>query len=180
MLKPMLKKDDRRARVLIIFLSVLVFLGVAALSRIELEADLGFDAHIFASINAGINTVVTLLLVWALVEVKRKHYLRHKRIMLSAIILSGLFLISYIMHHLFAGDTSYGGEGPIRYFYYFVLITHILLAGIILPFILFTAYRALTAEYDRHRKLARFTWPLWFYVSFSGVLVYWMISPYYG
>ena len=95
-------------------------------------------------------------------------------------VLSGLFLISYIMHHLFAGDTSYGGEGPIRYFYYFVLITHILLAGIILPFILFTAYRALTAEYDRHRKLARFTWPLWFYVSFSGVLVYWMISPYYG
>lgn len=176
----MLKKDDKRARGLILFLSVLVFLGVAALSRIQVEVDLGFDVHVFASINATINSAVTLLLIWGLVEVKRKQYLRHKRIMLSAILLSVLFFVSYICHHLFAGDTSYGGQGALRYVYYFLLITHILLAGIILPFILFTAYRALTGEYDRHRRLARFTWPLWLYVSFSGVLVYWMISPYYG
>ena len=99
--------------------------------------------------------------------------------MLTAIILSVLFLVSYIAHHLLAGDTVYGGEGSIRYFYYFILITHIILAAIILPFILFTAYRSLTGEYDKHKKLARYTWPLWLYVSVTGVLVYLMISPYY-
>jgi putative membrane protein len=107
--------------------------------------------------------------------------------------LSALFLVSYICHHVLAGDTLFGdinhdkvvdeaekaAAGPLRYFYLVVLLTHIPLAGLILPFILFTAYRALIAEFPRHKKLARITWPVWFYVSMSGVLVYLLISPYY-
>ncbi len=99
--------------------------------------------------------------------------------MMSAMVLSALFLVSYICHHLFAGETSFGGSGSIRYLYFFILITHILLAAIILPFILFTTYRALAGEWKRHKKLARITWPVWIYVSVTGVIVYLMISPYY-
>ena len=114
--------------------------------------------------------------------------------MLTAISLSVLFLLSYIAHHLLAGDTRYGDinhdgivsldektlAGNLRMVYYFILITHIPLAAIILPFILFTAYRALTGEYDKHKKLVRITWPVWFYVAITGVIVYLMISPYYN
>lgn len=111
--------------------------------------------------------------------------------MLFAILLSVLFLVSYICHHLFAGETKFGdtnGDGvlaadeaaaSLRIIYYFILFTHIPLAGIILPFILFTAYRALTGEYEQHKRLTRITWPVWFYVALTGVLVYILISPYY-
>ena len=99
--------------------------------------------------------------------------------MISAIILSCLLLVSYICHHLFTGETKFGGQGTIRYIYYFILGTHIVLAGIILPFILFTAYRAMIGEWPRHKKLARITWPIWLYVAVTGVVVYFMISPYY-
>jgi putative membrane protein len=100
--------------------------------------------------------------------------------MFVAILLSVLFLITYIGHHLLASETKFGGPHDAFYFFYlFILITHIVLATIILPFILFTAYRALTGEYPQHKKLAKFTWPLWLYVSITGVLVYVLISPYY-
>jgi putative membrane protein len=113
--------------------------------------------------------------------------------MINAMVLSVLFLLSYIGHHLLAGETRYGDinhdglvdeaellqAGGLRTLYYFILITHIPLAAIILPFILFTAYRALTGEYEQHKKLTRFTWPVWFYVAVTGVIVYYMISPYY-
>lgn len=180
MLSPLLKKNDKQARLLIYIVSFVVFAAVAILSRVKLEVDLGFDVHVFALINAVINSLVSVLLVAALIAVKNKKYVQHKNIMFAAIILSVLFLISYIAHHLLAGDTMYGGEGGIRYVYYFILITHIFLAAIILPFILFTAYRSLTGEYDKHKKLARYTWPLWLYVSVTGVLVYLFISPYYA
>ena len=180
MLTPLLSKNDKQARLLIYTVSFVVFAAVAILSRVKLEVDLGFDIHVFALINAVINSMVSILLVWALVAVKNKKYVQHKNIMFGAIILSVLFLVSYIAHHLLAGDTVYGGEGNIRYFYYFILITHIFLAAIILPFILFTAYRSLTGEYAKHKKLAKYTWPLWLYVSVTGVLVYLMISPYYN
>ncbi len=180
MLTPVFKKNDKQARLLIYTVSFVVFAAVAVLSKVKLEVDLGFDIHIFAMINAIINSAVSILLVWALVAVKSKKYQLHKNIMLGAIVLSVLFLVSYIAHHLLAGDTVYGGEGSIRYFYFFILITHIFLAAIILPFILFTAYRSLTGEYASHKKLARYTWPLWLYVSVTGVIVYLMISPYYS
>ena len=99
--------------------------------------------------------------------------------MFAAMYLSIIFLISYIAHHLLAGDTKFGGEGTIRYVYFTLLITHIILAAVILPFILFTAYRGLTGEYEKHKKLSRYTWPLWLYVAISGPLVYLLISTYY-
>lgn len=179
MLEPIIEKNDRRAKVLILLLSVVVFVAIVILGRVQIPVGGDFDIHVFAKINAVINTGVSILLIAALVAVKAKNYRLHKRLMLIAMILSVLFLVSYIFHHLFAGDTKFGGEGPIRYFYYTILISHIILAAIILPFILFTAYRAMIAEWPQHRKLARITWPIWLYVSITGVLVYLMISPYY-
>jgi putative membrane protein len=99
--------------------------------------------------------------------------------MLGALVLSILFLVSYIAHHLLAGDTKFGGEGMIRIIYLIILSTHIMLAAVILPFILFTTYRAMIAEFPAHKKLAKITWPLWFYVAVTGPVVYLMISPYY-
>jgi putative membrane protein len=99
--------------------------------------------------------------------------------MLTALALSCLFLASYICHHLFAGETKFGGTGTARTVYYFILGTHIVLAGIILPFILFTTYRAMTGNWKKHRRSGWITWPIWFYVAVTGVVVYLMISPYY-
>ena len=193
MLTTVLKKNDRKASWLIIVFSVIVFSAVVLLSKVKLEVDLGFDVHLFALINALINSCVTILLVLALLAVKRKKYETHRNLMLTAMVLSVLFLASYICHHLLAGDTRFGdinhdgivnevektAAGSLRIIYYIILGTHIPLAGIILPFILFTAYRALTGEYTAHKKLARITWPVWLYVALTGVAVYLLISPYY-
>jgi putative membrane protein len=179
MLPASIRKNDSLAKGLIYTVSFVVFAAVVLLGGIQLDLDTGFDIHVFAKVNAVINTIVSILLVSALAAVKQGRYALHKRLMLAAIVMSVLFLVSYICHHLLAGDTSYGGQGAIRYLYYFILITHIVLAAVILPFILFTSYRALVAEWPAHRKLARITWPVWFYVSVTGVIVYLMISPYY-
>jgi len=193
MLSAVLEKNDKRASWIIITVSVVVFALVAVLSRVKLHIETGFDVHIFARLNAVINSIVTVLLIAGLIAVKQKRYLLHKRIMLSALVLSVIFLVSYICHHLLAGETRFGDlnhdgllseaekaqAGGMRLFYYAVLGTHIPLAGLILPFILFTAYRALIAEFPKHKKLARITWPVWIYVSVTGVLTYWLISPYY-
>ena len=179
LLSPVIARNDKLAKWVIIALSLIVFTAVVVLSRVTVHVNLGFDVHLFATFNAIVNTMVSVLLLGGLVMVKLKKYELHKRIMLAAIILSALFLVSYICHHLFAGDTKFGGTGTMRTIYFIILITHIFLAAIILPFILFTAYRALTGEFDRHMKIARITWPIWFYVSVTGVIVYLMISPYY-
>ena len=194
MLDAVWKKNDKKAKTLIILFSVIIFVAITALSRIKVDVDLGFDLYLFAKANAMINSAVTLLLIAALIAVKSKHYLLHKKIMLTAMVLSVLFLISYICHHLFAGESKFGdtnhdgllteeekiAAGPVRIVYYILLGTHIPLAGIILPFILFTAYRSMIGEFAKHKKLARITWPIWFYVAVTGVVVYFMISPYYN
>ena len=180
MLQPAWKKNDAKARVLILTFSAIVFIAISALSRITLKINLGFDVHLFAKANAIINFCVTILLVSALIAVKNRNYLLHKRLMIAAMILSILFLVSYICHHLFAGETKFGEGGTMKTIYYIILFTHIPLAGIILPFILFTAYRGMIGEWQQHKKLARITWPLWVYVAITGVLVYLMISPYYA
>ena len=135
MLQPCLKKNDKLASRLIILFSLIVFAAVVALGRIKLEVDLGFDVHIFALINSVINGSVAVLLVAALWAVKTKQYALHRNLMIGALVLSVLFLVSYIAHHLLAGETSYGGEGMMKTIYYIILFTHIPLAGIILPFI---------------------------------------------
>jgi len=189
-----LQKDDRKAKIIIWSVSIIVFIAVAFLTQTKLNIHLSFNPHVFAAFNAIVNSIVAILLLAALFAVKTNKFYLHKILMLSAIILSSLFLISYICHHLLSGDTKYGDinhdgilsvdektlAGSLRYVYYFILITHIPLAGIILPFILFTAYRSLTGDYVKHKKLARITWPIWFYVAITGVAVYLMIRPYYS
>ena len=179
MLTPVFQKNDTRAKWLIGIFSIVVFTAVVTLGAIKIKFNPGFDVHVFAKFNAVVNTLVSILLIAALVAIRRQKYLLHKRLMLSAMVLSILFLVSYICHHLLAGDTHFGGTGAIRYLYFFILTTHIFLAAVILPFILFTAYRALIAEWPAHRKLAKITWPFWFYIAVTGVIVYLMISPYY-
>lgn len=180
MLTPSLQRNDKQAKIIIWTASIAVFLLVAITSKYKLELDLGFNVHLFALVNAIINSTVTVLLVLGLITAKQKNFTLHKNIMLLAILLSSLFLLSYVGHHLLAGETKYGGVHDGRYYaYIFILATHIPLATIILPFALFTAYRALSGDYEKHKKLTRYTWPLWLYVSITGVLVYYFISPYY-
>ena len=192
-LVPRLERNDKKAKIFIWIVSIAVFVAVAVLSKIKVSANLGFNPHLFAEANAILNSIVVLLLLSAFIAVKQKKYVLHKKLMIAAIILSILFLLSYICHHLFCGETKFGDinhdgilsgnekelAGSLRMIYYFILSTHIPLAGIILPFILFTAYRSLTGEYARHKKLARITFPIWLYVAVTGVIVYLMISPYY-
>ena len=159
--------------------SGIVFLAVVVLNRVQVPTSGTWDVHVFAKANAVINSLVSVLLLVGLFTAKAGKWAMHRRVMISAMILSVLFLVSYILHHLFAGDTTFGGEGAIKVVYYVVLATHIILAATSLPFILLTAYRALTARYGDHRKLARKVWPVWFYVSVTGVVVYLLISPYY-
>jgi putative membrane protein len=195
MLQASWKKNDKKARNLIIIFSVIVFTAVSVLGRYNLAGKivLPFDVHLFALANAVINAAVGILLSAGLFAVKNRNYLLHKKIMLTAILLSVLFLLSYICHHLFAGETVYGetdgikglsdaernAAGSMRTVYLFILSTHIPLAGLALPFILFAAYRALTGEYEKHKKIVRIIWPVWFYVAVTGVIIYLMISPYY-
>lgn len=192
-MKPWLIKNDRKARVIIYSFSVIVFLAVTALERVTLDVDLGFDPHLLGMVNAIINSIVALLLLAGLFAAKARKFTLHRNIMITAIGLSVIFLLTYISHQLLGGPTLYGdldhnqvvdeaeklAAGSTRYFYFFLLGTHIILAGASLPFILFTAYRALIIENERHRKIAKITWPMWFYVAVSGPLVYLMISPYY-
>lgn len=180
MLTPTFKKNDQKAKLFIYAVSIIVFAAVVILSKVKLSLDLPFNPHVFATVSAGINSLVAVLLVVGLITAKQKKYELHKKIMMTAIVLSVLFLLSYIAHHLLTDETKFGGDGMIKTIYYVILLTHIPLAGIILPFILFTAYRALIGEYEQHKKLTRITWPIWFYVAVTGVIVYLMISPYYG
>ena len=188
-----LTKNDKKARILIFGFSAFVFIAVTALERITLEVNIGFDPHVLALTNAVINSIVSVLLLAGLITAKRRAFKTHRKIMLAAICLSVLFLVTYIAHHLFAGSTWYGdtdkngvvdaaekaAAGGWRTLYFVLLGTHILLAGVSLPFILFTAYRALTNENQKHRQLAKVTWPMWFYVAVTGPIVYLMISQYY-
>ena len=194
MLPASLQKNDKKAKQLIWIFSVVVFSAVVLLSNFKLDVDLNFDVHIFAKANAFINSIIAVLLLAALIAVKARNYILHKSLMLTALALSILFLVSYIAHHLLAGETKFGdinhdgivdaaelaAVGNTRTLYFIILFSHIFLAAVILPFILFTAYRALIAEYPMHKKLARYTWPLWFYVAVTGPIIYYMISPYYN
>lgn len=191
--KAVLPAHDKKAKGLIWVVSIIIFLVIASLSRVRVNVSTGFDPHIFALINAVVNSLVVVSLVAALIAVKKKRYLLHKKIMITAIVLSVIFLLSYIAHHLLTGDTRFGDlnhdgilseverqqAGGLRYFYYILLLTHIPLAAVILPFILFTAYRALSGNYYAHKKLARITWPIWLYVATTGVIIYLLIKPYY-
>ena len=194
MLEPVLKKNDKLAYILIGVFSVIVLAVVTFLSKFTLDVELPFDKHIFALINAVINSAVAVLLIAGLIAVKQKNYTLHKSIMLTAMVLSLLFLVTYIAHHLLAGEAKFGDAnfdglvddaekavlGNTRPFYLILLGTHIVLAATSLPFILWTAYRALTSDFEVHKNLAKKVWPIWFYVAVTGPIVYLMIKQYYN
>lgn len=132
-----------------------------------------------ATLNAVLNGSCTLLLLLSLYFIRKKNIMAHKRVNLVAFTLSTLFLVSYITYHFFVGDSSYGGSGAMKGIYYFILITHIILAIVVLPLVLLSFQRGLTMQVEKHRKLVRWTFPVWLYVTASGVVVYLMMLPYY-
>lgn len=134
-------------------------------------APTAFSAHL-PLVNAVLNSVSALCLVGGLVAIIKKKTQTHKRFMIGAFICSTLFLVSYIIYHAIQGDTAFLGTGIVRPIYFFILITHIVLSFVALPIILITFYFALTQRFDSHKKMARWTWPLWMYVSVTGVLIY--------
>lgn len=163
-------------RKLIIGLSILIPLVVAVLFRVQIPGyDFSFLPPIYASIN-GLTAVLLLVSYWAIRNGKR---VLHKRINLLCIGFSAAFLVMYVLYHMTSAPTPYGGTGFMKGVYYFILITHILLSVAVVPLILFTLSRALAENFERHRRLAKFTFPIWLYVAITGVLVYLMISPYY-
>lgn len=165
----------------IIILSILIPVAVAVLFKVKLK-DLGFDVvplPILPPIYATINGITALLLVsavWAIKNGKRKI---HENLMKTAIGCSLVFLVLYIAYHMTTDSTIYGGTGVLKYVYYFVLLTHILLSVATIPLVLITYVRALAARFDEHKKIAKITFPIWLYVAVTGVVVYLMISPYY-
>jgi len=160
-------------------ISVFVPLAISALYLVpKFELDAKYTSFLPA-LNATINGTTTFVLMLAWIAIVKGKVTIHKRLMMTALALSLLFLLSYLTYHSTSESTKFGGEGAIRYVYYFILLSHILLAGIIVPMVLITLNRALTERFDKHKKLARFTLPLWLYVTVTGVVVYLMISPYY-
>lgn len=144
------------------------------------QVNLGFDLRWLPALNASLNFTTAILLVIGRIYIANQEIKRHRNVMIAAFAVSCLFLLSYVTYHLLTDPTRFGGVGWIRGFYFFVLITHIILAAIIVPLVLFTMVRGLQDRFDKHRVVARWTWPLWLYVTVTGVIVYLMMSPYYG
>lgn len=165
----------------IIILSIAIPLVVAILFGIKLK-DFGFNVEpltFLPPIYASINGFTALLLIVAVIAIKNGKRKLHENLMKTAIACSVLFLGMYVAYHMTADSTKFGGEGTIKYVYYFILLTHIVLSIVVIPFVLVTYVRALAQRFDKHKKLARITFPLWLYVAVTGVIVYLMISPYY-
>ena len=131
-------------------------------------------------LNAIINGTCSVLLLLSLYFIKRKDIATHKKLNIATFVLSSLFLVSYIIFHATGIKTTYGGTGAIRTIYYFILITHIILAAVVLPLVLFSFQKGLQMQVEKHKKLVRWSYPIWLYVTITGVIVYLMISPYYS
>lgn len=169
--------NGKKFTVWIWILSIAIPLAVAVLFTVKIPGveRLGFLPPIYASINA----ITAILLVLAVYQIRKGNRKTHERLMKTAIILSSLFLVLYVAYHMTSDSTKFGGEGMIKYVYYFILISHILLSISVIPFVLITYVRAISGQFYKHRKIARITYPLWLYVAVTGVIVYLMISPYY-
>jgi len=161
---------------LITLLSIAIPLVVVILFRVRIDLELPV---FLPPVYAGINGVTAVLLVIAFWAIKKKNIWLHETLIKSCMAFSALFLILYVLYHMTSDSTSYGGEGWMRSVYFFILISHIMLSIVVIPFVLVTFIRGLTRDVERHKKIARITFPLWLYVTISGVLVYALISPYY-
>ncbi|MFM2048545.1 MAG: hypothetical protein RI955_1093 [Bacteroidota bacterium] len=164
---------------LIVLPSVLVPIAVTIMYLMPKPEMSSLNVSILPFINAVLNAIVSVLLIIGFVFIINKKVAAHKATMISAFALSALFLVLYVVYHTFAKETHFGGVGIIRPIYYFLLITHIILAAVILPLVLITLSRGLQSKFDKHKKIAKITLPLWLYVTITGVIVYYMIAPYY-
>jgi putative membrane protein len=171
--------DEKKSMVLINTLSVVIPLAVAVLLGIRTKLDLGEWTAILPHLNAVINSLTAIFLLVGLWFIKQKNIQYHRYMMTVAFGLGACFLVFYVIYHLTNASTSFGGEGNIRYFYYFILISHILMSLIVLPFVLRAMFFAVTKQFVRHRKVTKIAFPIWLYVSITGVIAYLMISPYY-
>ncbi len=169
--------DDKKYNKLIVVLSIVIPIAVAILFgvRIPNVAPLSFLPPIYATING----LTAVILVIAFFAIKNKNVVLHENLMTTAIWCSALFLVMYVAYHMTSDSTKFGGEGTIKYVYYFILLTHIVLSIVVIPFVLITYVRPMTNNIEKHKKIARITFPLWLYVAVTGVVVYVMISPYY-
>lgn len=168
--------NDRHGK-LIVVLSILIPLGIALLFRVRIE---GYDFSFLPPVYATVNGITAMLLIAAVIAIKSKRVILHRRLMKTCIALSCCFLVMYVLYHMTSEPTPYGGEGWIRNVYYIILVSHILLSVGVVPLVLFTFARALSGDFERHRALARFAFPAWLYVAVTGVIVYLMISPFYA
>ena len=171
----MTQKNKFTPYIWLISIVIPVVVAILFTVRIPNVASLSFLPPIYATVN-GITTVILLL---ALKAIKSKNINLHKNLMKTAIARSLAFLLMYVAYHMTSDSTPYGGEGFIRYVYFFILISHIILSIGIIPMVLFTYVRAFTKQFEDHKKIARYTFPIWLYVAVTGVIVYFMISPYY-
>lgn len=173
-------KNEKLYRGIIVILSVLVPVLVAILLFIPQTGKLGdINVSFLPHLNGVLNTATALALLVGYYFIKKNNREYHRMAMLSAFSISSIFLISYVVYHFQSAPTKFGGEGLVKGIYYFLLLTHIALAAIVVPFVLFSLYFALTNQITKHKKIVKFTFPIWLYVSVTGVIVYLMISPYY-
>jgi len=166
---------------LIIIVSILIPVVVAILFNVKLK-DLGYNVEplsFLPPIYATINGITAVVLVAGVLAIKNGKRQLHKQLMTTAIALSVAFLVMYVAYHMTTDSTKFGGEGIIRPIYFFILISHILLSIAVIPLVLITYVRALAEKFDKHKKIAKITFPIWLYVAVTGVVVYLMISPYY-
>jgi len=168
---------NKKHSVLIWILSIIIPVAVAVLFTVRIPGveRMGFLPPIYA----GINALTAIILVTAVFQIRKGNKKLHERLMRTAMGLSVLFLLLYMLYHMTSDSTPYGGDGILKYVYFFILITHILLSIVVIPIVLITFVRAISGQFYKHRKIARIAYPLWLYVAVSGVIVYLMISPYY-
>ena len=177
MIKDKIRSKEIKNKYLIWIVSVAipVIVGILFAVRIPNVAPLSFLPPIYA----GINGVTAIVLIAAYSAIKRKNFALHEQLMKTAIVLSVVFLAMYVAYHMTSDSTPFGGEGALKYIYYFILISHILLSIGIIPMVLVTYVRAVSRLFNEHKKIARYTFPIWLYIAITGVIVYLMIAPYY-
>ena len=176
-----ISNQEKKYNRIITVLSIVIPLVVAILFGVNLKK-LGFDIEplsFLPPIYATINGLTAILLIFAVIAIKKGNRKLHEQLNTTAIFCSLLFLLMYIAYHMTSESTKFGGEGAIKYIYYFILITHILLSIAVIPFVLITFVRARLGKFPEHKQIAKITFPLWLYVAITGVIVYLMISPYY-
>lgn len=172
-------KDKNYTPIVAILTVVIVGLVAALFFLPAYKGEIGFDLLMLPLLNAIFNSFTFLFLVVALYAIKQKNIRMHRNFILAAFATTTLFLASYVTYHFLSESTSYGGTGIAKMIYLIILLTHILLAIVVVPLALLSLFRGLANQVDKHRKIARWTMPVWLYVSLSGVIVYLMISPYY-